>query len=774
MDESPVVSPPPVVFTDGGRSFKLTDPRLIERADYDLWNDRMCLHLDHRGRGSGTFQQPNPTPYAGKGRWFYIREEDGSLWSLPFGPVHSDPDRFVFEVSPEALSWHVARGGLDCRLRVELPHDGLAERWELRIRNEGGAKRSFALTTAFPLGFPGLLDQQAVYEAEAGGIVMRYFPYYVAIDDYYKLAKRRNITFVLADKEPASWCASQAAFLGFGDWSRPEAVTRPSLGDVPLRYAEGIAAMQYKPRLAPGEHFSLTLLVGPAADDGEVKAVRKKHFSEGAGEALAHAHRAWKAEFPAPMRIETPDAEFDHYVNHWLPDRVLRVGRTLRFNPSPQARNALQDAMAASLMDPATSRRWFVKLWEHQRPDGFLPHGLPMRPDAEIMPITKIPHKDSGVWAAPAIVCYLLETDDWSLLDEVRPFADGEEATVYEHVNRALRWILADRTERGLSRIGQGDWNDPLNMVGPREKGESVWLTQALAYALDEWAPVAERRGDADWAAACRREADACRRVVNELAWDGAWYRRATTDAGRWLGAADCPEGRVFLNTQSWALISRAAPADRLDALRAAVAEHLDTPAGPMLLAPSFPGMREDVGKIALKTPGTGENGSVYCHAVVFWAYGLFQYGEADDAWRNLRRLLPGGKEGVPVEKAGQLPLYIPNFYRGSQYPEVAGQSSHSPNTGTSAWYLRTVSEGLFGIEPRLDGIRIRPRLPAHWLGARVERRIRGALLDIRIRRTKGISTPEVRAEGQPLQDGLLPWPQAGETVRVEVDLPGA
>jgi cellobionic acid phosphorylase len=761
-----------LAFSPKGETLTLTNPRLLDRGDYDLWNDRMCLHLDHRGRGNGYFLQPNPTPYAGNGRWFYVQEDGQPLWSLPFGPVHADPEKFAFEVSPDHLAWRVEQNGWEASLRVELPREGLVERWELQIRNTAATARKLRVTPAFPMGFFGLLDQQARYEAEFGGIVSRFFPYYVAIDDYAKLARRRNISYVLVDREPESWCAVQSRFLGFGDWSQPEQLRHPQLDCTPLRYAEGIAAFDYHPTLSPNEAFTLTLLCGPAADDDEVRSVRERFLKPEAGPALREERKVWKADYPAPLQIETPDPAFDAYINHWLPDRVLRVGRTLRFNPSPQARNALQDAMAASLMDPVSSRKWFVQLWEHQRPDGFLPHGLPMYPEAEIMPITKIPHKDSGVWAAPAILCYLHETGDFSILDEVRPFADGEQASVYEHVNRALGWLLKDRTARGLSRIGQGDWNDPLNMAGPEEKGESVWLTEALAHSLDEWAEVAKHRGDSTWASICQRESEACRAAIRELAWDGAWFRRATTDAGRWLGSADCPEGRIFLNAQSWALISRTASAGQLRQMRASVADHLETPAGPELLAPAFPGMRTDVGKITLKTPGTGENGSVYCHAVVFWAYGLYGYGGSDEAWRNLRRLLPGGTGGHPIEAAGQLPLYIPNFYRGSQFPEVAGQSSHSPNTGTSAWYLRTVSEGLFGFRPDLKGLRITPQLPGEWSHARVTRRIRGSTFHVSIERTEGVTAIEVFHDGERVPHGWIPWPHPGAEIHLRVRLP--
>ncbi|MCD8483990.1 MAG: hypothetical protein LR015_15895 [Verrucomicrobia bacterium] len=362
-----------------------------------------------------------------------------------------------------------------------------------------------------------------------------------------------------------------------------------------------------------------------------------------------------------------------------------------------------------------------------------MPHGLRMDPRADVMPITTIPHKDSGVWGPPALRCYLAETGDFDLLNLSVPYVDGGEDSIYGHVVRNLEWLLADRTARGLSRIGQGDWNDPLNMAGPDGKGESIWLTEALAYALEQWAEVAGFIGKTEDAKRFIKEAEACRKAVNEQAWDGQWYQRATSDDGSILGSSTCAEGRIFINAQSWALIGKVADEQRFASLRTAVRELLDTPAGPAILLPAYEGMRRNVGKITLKTPGTGENGSVYCHAVVFWAYGLFLYRDADSAWRYLRCLVPGGEQGRAIRDADQLPVYIPNFYRGPTYPEIAGKSSHSPNTGTSAWYLRTVVDGLLGCRAELDGLTVDPQLPSDWPGMTAVRRFRGATYEIQV-----------------------------------------
>ena len=52
--------------------------------------------------------------------------------------------------------------------------------------------------------------------------------------------------------------------------------------------------------------------------------------------------------------------------------------------------------------------------------------------------------------------------------------------------------------------------------------------------------------------------------------------------------------------------------------------------------------MREDVGRVTQKHPGTAENGAVYNHAAAFYIYGLYAVGEQDNAYRLLRKMIPG------------------------------------------------------------------------------------------------------------------------------------
>src|SRR5690606_37507779 len=196
---------------------------------------------------------------------------------------------------------------------------------------------------------------------------------------------------------------------------------------------------------------------------------------------------------------------------------------------------------------------------------------------------------DHCVWLPICLKAYFDETNDYGLLDElVKDFRGDRVLTVMQRVTNAMRWLLDARDERGLSFIAQGDWCDPMNMVGYKGKGVSGWLSVASAYALNIWADICERLDLETTAAELRTGAADLNRAVNEHLWDGQWYGRGITDDGKVFGVSDDAEGRIFLNSQSWAILAGTANSEQQQCMVSAIEEQLETPYGVMMLAPAY------------------------------------------------------------------------------------------------------------------------------------------------------------------------------------------
>jgi cellobionic acid phosphorylase len=182
--------------------------------------------------------------------------------------------------------------------------------------------------------------------------------------------------------------------------------------------------------------------------------------------------------------------------------------------------------------------------------------------------------------------------------------------------------------------------------------------------------------------------------------------------------------------------------------------------------------MREDVGRVTQKYPGQGENGSVYNHAGAFYVWALYGISEADRAYKILRQMIPGPSEEDYLQR-GQLPVYIPNYYRGGYklYPRTAGRSSQLFNTGTVSWVYRALVEGLCGLKGTRDGLSVKPLLPKEWDGIKVSRLFRGATFEVSVKRGDGKNV-KVVVDGKEVEGGVIKGIESGKTYKVEVDVP--
>jgi cellobionic acid phosphorylase len=762
---------------DGGR-FTLDDPLLAPFGGSFLWNRRMMIQVTNRGYAVAQFMQPEPAKYAHvptlagtsfmqpeqpyfahhPGRFFYVRDEDKrTYFSAPYEPTRVALDEFEFCASTNDITWRCVKDGLELTIKLGLGVDEVIEFWTVEVTNRSAIDRKLSVVPYFPVGYSSWMNMQAAFDAALGGVVASCVAPYQKLADYFKRSEWKDLTYLIADSKPVAWEANQAAFEGEGGLHAPSALERENLACGEAHYEIPACVMQYRWELEPGESKTLRLLFGPAKDREEIEHVRR-HWLSPVGFARAQQEYAlYQSSGQGCLRVKTPDETFNHVVNTWLPRQVFYHGDVNRLSTDPQTRNYMQDAMGMAFVQPAKTRAALLLALSQQKSNGEMPDGILLYPGAELKYINQIPHTDHCVWIALCLDTYLRETDDVHLLDEVAAFADSSAtASVYEHVCLAMSWLLEARDERGLSYIAQGDWCDPMNMVGYQGKGVSGWLTEATSYALQLLLPVCRQRNDTTRIAAYEQGVRDLNQAINAELWDGNWYARGITDNNVKFGTQKDPEGRIFLNAQSWALLCGAPNVSRRASLLRAVNEQLESPYGVELCAPAFTKMRDDIGRVTQKFPGSAENGSVYNHAAAFYAAALYHVGEGDAAYRVLRKMLPG-PDAEDLRQRGQLPVYIPNYYRGAyrQYPRTAGRSSQLVNTGTVAWVYRAIIEQLFGLRGEGAALLIDPQLPAEWATATAVRQFRSATVSLTVTRGQ-VTKKDVRVNGELCADARL------------------
>lgn len=755
------------LVTLANNSCQLTSATAMPDAAGFLWNEKMLLNVNCRGYFTSTFMQPEPAKYSRgpnieattfiqpehpyfshhPGRFFYIKDEDtGELFSAPFEPVRKQNAQFEVNYEHDAVNWRIVFNDVQIELRVFLAEKTVAELWQCTITNLSDSPKNLSVYPYFSVGYMSWMNQSAYFDTELNGVICSSITPYQKLEDYDKAGVKKDITYLLCQHPVSSWETRQKVFEGEGGLHQPSAVVSAQLANGQCHYQTPIAAVHYKLPLNSLASCSYKFVFGAAANMQEVAQVKERFFNGLEGltgldgfEQEFNRYKNYINQAYQGQVISCSEKHFQEFVNNWLPRQVYYHGDVNRLTTDPQTRNYLQDAMGMLYIAPEKTRQALVTVCQQQQADGSLPDGILLTADAELKYINQIPHADHNVWLIITLLAYIDETNDLDLLFSAA--IEHKAQLIYQQVNAALANLLSQRDERQLSYIKQGDWCDPMNMVGHKGKGVSTWLSQATIYVIRSWGRFwqqdkgqrsalnleeAELNAQLGFVEEMLVEAQKMQNAVQQYCWRDNWFARGITDDNVVFGIQEDKEGKIFLNPQSWAMLSDCATSSQTHQMLAAVKENLETPYGVMMLSPAYTQMREDVGRVTQKFPGTAENGSVYNHASVFYAYSLLQKGYADEAFEVLEKMLPTEQDFLI---RGQLPLFIPNYYRGAyhQIPEAAGKSSGLFNTGTVAWFLRCIVEEVYGLKGCLQGLIVTPKLPSKWQSASIIRKFRGA-----------------------------------------------
>ncbi|RYY94212.1 MAG: hypothetical protein EOO24_25225, partial [Comamonadaceae bacterium] len=486
--------------------------------------------------------------------------------------------------------------------------------------------------------------------------------------------------------------------------------------------------------VAAGGRLGFTFALGHATSPEAARQLASRCAAGDPAQALARVRQHWSG-LNGAVQVDTPDPLFDALVNRWLlyQNVSCRLWSKAGFYQAGGAsgfRDQLQDAMALTLADPVRLREQIVVNAARQFPEGDVQHWW-HAPGGEGV---RTHFSDDLLWLPYACAHYLRATGDAALLDEQVPFLEGagipagaedayytpqvstQAASVYEHCARTIDRSLAVGAH-GLPLMGTGDWNDGMNRVGHEGRGESVWLAWFLCAVTEQFAPLADARGEGERARRWLQAREGWIAALHGAGWDGSWFRRAFFDDGEPLGSAANDECRIDLIAQAWAVLSGAStPAFTVPALAAVEAHLRDADAGLlMLLAPPLARSAHNPGYIQAYPPGVRENGGQYSHAAVWGLMAQALAGDAEAAWRSFEGISPAHRSQDPTQgPAYELEPYVTAGDTFSAPPYV-GRGGWSWYTGSAGWLYRAAVETLLGLEVRPGALALSPRVPGHW-----------------------------------------------------------
>lgn len=752
-------------FTEDGLEYVVKTPHPPRDWFNFFWNPTYLACAGQNMNGFSLYQEDTGvvTNLFGKQdmrddpRWIYIRDnETGEFWSAGYFPCWTEMEEFECR---HGLGYSVLRSlrqGIRVEFRLFVPRQESVELWTVRVTNETGRQRDISIFAVANV----LLDGVNMPYGYFGGLSGRYEPeeqFLFFKNMTHTVVDKKFRAFMYADVPADRWDASRDYFLGKDrSFSRPERVVQGELGNSVASVEFLIGAMQHNLKLDAGAGQTIDYVLGLVMDIADARRIRDI-FKD--GDKIEEEFLAMKRENLrrlGSIKIETPDAEFDHLLNVWLKHQLHLMADWARFYFKGY-RDTCQDSAGMSLVDTPRALEMFKKALHNQRSDGFCPRAFRVA-SMDIAAADKH-YADSPSWISLATDALVCETGDLGLLDEVVEYSDGGEDTIWGHNLKAMEFLWKDRGSHGLSLIHFGDWNDLIDKAGNDGKGEGVWMSFALARVLKVVGQLAAWRGDHLTESLCKQRHQKLSEAIWKHGWDGDHFIYAINDDGEKIGANSSLEGHYFLNPQSWALLSGVIDAKTYTGIAEHLETFMETPAGPVHNWPPFTEYNPGIGQLSGTPAGFFTNGNVYCHAASFKIAADFEAGRNDKAFDTLKRILPSADKSEPYAQA--------NGYVGPAAQRMVLHVSDDPwRTGTVAWNFLNTVDRLFGFQRTLEGFYLRPKLPSQWKEARITRPFRGLNYEIHIRRGPN---PRIEVDGKVLEGDLIVGSNGSGSKKVEV-----
>jgi cyclic beta-1,2-glucan synthetase len=597
----------------------------------------------------GNAQQNALTPYARASLPVQVPGQALYLFNLAQGDIDG-PAFAPFRKKEESATVAYGRGYVifrkenrDCtmELTVSVLPDEPAEVRLLRIRNRTAALQTYRVVPYLQMVLGEIpSDTRGAVDADYDETLRALF-FTNTRNDFH-----RGVAFVATSLPVEAFETVRSRFVGGPghDLGNPCMVKYGRGDDTVPDDGFRIAGFAGTLTVPPYGESTVEMVVGCPPDRDQAGRIIRTYCNRRGGLSAHDKTRQWWSDMLSVLRVETNNAAFDGLVNDWLPYQVLVSHLWGRTGPNQRSgaygfRDQLQSVLPMLYLNPALSREQIllhaaqqfydgdVMQWWHQSWEGNT--GLGVRNRAA----------DPHLWLPYLVYRYLEATGDLAILNEEISFLEGKPiprgsegvifaprrsrdcASLYRHCMKALDFALQRFGPRGLPLIGTGDWNDGLNLLGTRGRGESVWLGFFLYDVLTHFSRLIDLK---EGRATRDRYAERALRLkesLNALFSDGR-YPRATTDDGRLVFFSDA------LNA-AWPVISGVADFEQGACAMDRALEDLETDHLVRLLYPPFEeGQAINPGKLADYPPGVRENGGQYSHGASWLIDALVRLSE--------------------------------------------------------------------------------------------------------------------------------------------------
>lgn len=785
-----------------------------ERREYEIFNPKLpapwgnylsnrtytCL-ISHTAGGYSFFKDPrdfriiryrfNNVPADRPGRYIYLKEGN-DYWSPMLVQLMKDIGTYRCAHGMGYTSIEGEYNGLKSEVTYFVPLEGNLEIWKIKLQNKTSEKKQIFLYPYVEFSFWNVnedlniqwVPNNVMADYEEGVIFNKYLerhPIVGSPDPYYR-GDRPGWAFFTINTHIESYELNRDIFIGnYNSEDNPDGISGDKLTNSQMRGGNACGALQTLITLDPGEEKQLAVMMGYCITKEEGRTLIDKYMDNtSVAKALKDVQNYW-INYLNKFQVETPDQNLNDFFNVWnqYQSKVTfdwsryasfwetGLGRGVGY------RDTCQDTHGVIHTIPDQAKEKIELLLKYQLSTGAVYHIFFPHTGEKKMP----EFSDDPIKIVPLICNYVKETGDVDFLDEVIPYGDGYgSGTVYEHMCKSLDFIYSNKGKHGIPLVLDADWNDTLLLRGPNRAAESIFIGALFCWACNEFIDLLETLPKKEEYGSQiellkSRSADIAG-AVNSKAWDGQWYLRAFDDNGEPVGNSAAEEGKIYLNPQTWCIVSGIAEGERAETALASVKKYLYCDYGVKLSTPSYSKYNKFYGIITRYNLGTKENAGVFTQSNPWYMMALAKMGRGDDIYDVVRRINPLNRnDSAEIHKVE--PYVYCQSIVSDENPICPGRASNSWLTGTAGASMVAFCEYMFGIKPDLKGLKINPCIPSDWEQMKIKRIFRGKTYNITVlnKSKTGYGVKVITLNGEKVEGNIIPERMALETNEVIVEV---
>ena len=737
------------------------------------------------------------------GRYIYIRDnESKDYWSASWQPVGKDLNEYKSECHHGTAYTKMMAdySGIHSEVRYYVPLNKTYEVWNLSVTNNSDKARSLNIT-----GYAEFTNNSNYEQDQVNLQYSQYITKTVFVENRVRQMIHANLDRIengkeidnkdvvnrfigLAGAPVDSWCGDRGEFLGeYHRYGNPVGVESGKLNNHGNYNENSCGAITTVLELAPGETKTIAFLVGMIDNDTAGKIVASyKDTKAVCDKELEELIAYWHGQL-SHFQINTPSDEFNTMINTWNAYNCFMTfiwSRAASFTYCGLRngygyRDTVQDIQGVIHLAPEMAVEKIRFMLSAQVDNG---GGLPLvkfthnpghedtPDDASYVQETGHPayRADDALWLFPTVYKYVSETGNVAFIDEVIPFANKDEGTVYEHLKRAIDFSMNHLGKHGMPAGLYADWNDCLRLGAD---GESTFVALQFYYAMTILKEFAAYKKDDEYIAYLDESQEKLGKIIQELCWNEDRFIRGFTGDGQVIGKRDDLEANMWLNPQSWAVISGFASDEQADKALEMVYERLNTEYGAILMDPPYHAHAFDGALAVIYNAGTKENAGIFSQSQGWIILAEALKGHGDRAFKYFIENAPAAQNDR-AEIRRLEPYCYGQFTEGKASPNF-GRSHVHWLTGTASTVMVGCVEGILGMRPDFYGLHIAPSIPKAWDGFEIEKDFRGCHLHIVVKNPDHVESgcKSLLVNGQAVEGDYIPKELLSEQTEIELTM---